>query len=200
MVMLVLCLAGCEAIFTYTPLTSLQRSPSSLPPEQRLAYAQNALASGDIATMTAALAAIEGDPSAEAQYTAAELGIEVSGMPKLLLEAVNGTITIDPGNPSTITTFLHDNPDVQPDFLIAAAARLNSADPATLTPMDYVYGSLGLALDAAKQTDGSYDFTPAKLDAPKAGVAQIFIDEAKAALDPADPMQAYLTALKTYVP
>ena len=187
-------LAGCEAIFTYTPLESLQRSPSSLPPEQRLEYARNALASGDPAAMKAALEAIQNDPGAAAQYMAAQLGIEVSGVPQLLLDAVDGTITIDA---LSINAFLAANPGVQPDYLVAAAARLASADPSTLTPMDYLYGALGLALDAADQGNGTYDLT--SLDAGKTVIAQAFITKAVGALDPSDPMAVFVNALDTFV-
>jgi hypothetical protein len=201
---LVVLLAGCEAIFTYTPLASLQRAPSSLSAEQRLEYAQNALASGDKIAMAAALLAIQNDPGAPAQYAAAQLGIEVSGVPQLLLDAVDGKISINSGDPSSITTFLAANPGVQPDFLIAAAARLDAADPATLQPMDFVYGALGLALDAAKQTNGTYDFSKINLlDRPtkaKADAATNFVSEALVALSPTDPLRVYLSALGSYVP
>ncbi len=68
-------LVGCQAMFTYSPLKGLQRPPSSMTPAQRLTYAQDALASGDTAAMTAAYQAIMNDPSADAQYTVAQLGI-----------------------------------------------------------------------------------------------------------------------------
>ncbi len=121
-------------------------------------------------------------PARAAQYTAAQLGIEVSGVPQLLLDAVDGKVTINVGDPSSITTFLADNPDAQPDLLIAAAARLDAAAPATLQPMDYVYGAIGLALNAAQQPDGSFNFS--SLDPAKTTVAQTFIAEAVAALPP----------------
>ena len=197
LVVLMAGLGGCEAIFTYTPLSLLQRPPSSLPLEQRLEYAQNALASGDKTVMAAALLAIQDDPSPEAQYTAAQLGIEISGVPQLFLDAVNGTVTISSGDPSSIIAFLTDHPEVQPDFLIAAAARFDAADPLTLQPMDFVYGALGLALNAAKQTDGTYDF--GNLDAGKAATAQTFIAEAAANPAIPDSMQTYLSALNSYV-
>ena len=197
---LLLCgLVGCQAIFTYTPLASLQRSPASMTPEQRLAYAENALASGDKTAMLAAYNAIAtaNDTGAAAQYTAAELGIEISGVPQLLLEVVSGQVTLSSSDPSSITSFLAANTDVQPGFLIAAAAKLDSADPSTLQPMDFVYGAMGLALDAAKQSDGSFNFS--SLNGAKVTVATNFINDAIATLSPSDPLQSYLSVLETYI-
>ncbi len=194
-------LTGCQAIFTYTPLTALQRSPASLPAAQRLEYAQNALASGDKTAMAAALLAIQDDPSSAAQYTAAQLGIEVSGVPQLLLAAVDGTVNFASGATS-ITDFLAQNPAVQPDYLIAAANRvaaLSTTDPAALQPMDYVYGALGLALDAAKQPDGTFNFAAIVPTDPKPVAAQAFINAAIATLSPTDPTQAFLSAFGGFV-
>ena len=68
-------LAGCQDIFTYTPLKGLQRDPSTLSASQRLVYAQEALASGDKEAMQAAYNAIKNDTSPDAVHLTAELGI-----------------------------------------------------------------------------------------------------------------------------
>jgi hypothetical protein len=191
--MLLVSLAGCQAVFTYTPLTFLQRPPSSLPPAQQLEYAQNALASGDKSAMAAALLVIQNDPSPAAQYTAAELGIEVSGVPQLLLDVVNGTQNLT--SESSIAAYMNGTSGVQPGYLIDAAARvanLAATDPSALQPMDYVYGALGLALDAA-DTNGTIDFTTIVPGDPKPTAALAFINTAIATLPPGDPTQAFLS-------
>ncbi len=47
LIALLVSLGSCEAVFTYSPLSGLQRDPSSLPTGQKITYAENALASGD---------------------------------------------------------------------------------------------------------------------------------------------------------
>jgi hypothetical protein len=81
-------LGGCQALFTYTPLKGLQRDPASLSAEQKLVYAQDALASGDKSAMQAAYNAIKADTGNDASHLAAELGIELSGVPGLIDSAV----------------------------------------------------------------------------------------------------------------
>ncbi len=200
LVVILACLGGCQAIFTYSPLTALQRSPASLPPAQQLEYAQNALASGDKTAMTAALAVIKNDPSPAAQYTAAQLGIEVSGVPDLLLQAVDGD-TSAISSAASIDSYLAVHPEIQPDYLIDAANRvaaLSTSDPTALQPMDYVYGALGLALDAAKRPDGTFNVSsiPAPVASPPNATftAQQFILLASTTLPAGDPTQAFLTA------
>ena len=67
----VLVFGGCQAIFTYSPLTGLQTPPSSMTPAQRLTYAQDALASGDQSAMLKAYDAIKNDTGAQSQYITA---------------------------------------------------------------------------------------------------------------------------------
>jgi len=173
-------LAACQALFTYTPLTGLQRSPATMTPAQQITYAQDALASGDKAAMTTAYDAIKDDTSTTASYTAAQLAVEISGVPALLVKAISDP-SFSSGGTADVTSFLAANPSIQPQFLVAAAQKLDSVPKADLTPMDFVYGGLGLVLDAATQTDGSINFS--SLDSTKMATAQTFINYA---LDPAN--------------
>ena len=143
---LVMLIGGCQAIFTFSPLSGLQRDPSTLSPEQRLTYAQDALASGDPAAMKKAYDAIKNDTRGTAQYTTAQLGIELSGVPTVLRQIAS--------DPSTVTTqlnaidqFIADN-HLDPTYMAAAAVQLQNAAAAgvTLAPMDYAMGSMGILL------------------------------------------------------
>jgi hypothetical protein len=162
-----LLLDGCEAIFTFSPFTGLQRDPSSLTPEQRLTYAQDALASGDLSAMQDALDAIKNDTSHPAVYTSAKLEIELSGLPALGVD-VNDTSNLDSvvGNATTVDGFLAAHPDLKPSLVIDAGERLKSLEGDTpLTVTDRVVGAIGLALAASAGTDPIYDLTHADLTA-----------------------------------
>jgi len=145
----VLACSGCQAIFTYFPLTGLQRPPSSMTPDQPLTYAKDALASGDIAAMKRAYDAIVNDTSADAQYTAARLGIELSGIPTVLREVAGDTSTIA-ANLDTIGAFIASH-NLDPNYMVAAGLQLKALDSAgqTLTTMDRAMGAMGLLLDGA---------------------------------------------------
>ncbi len=202
----VLVLGGCQAIFTYSPVQALQRDPSTLTAAERLTYAENALASGNKDTMKIAYNAIKNDPGTAAQYTAAQLGIEASGVPSLILTAVTdmlsgGTSAFTSGGPSVVTDFLAANPSVDPSYLIAASGNLLNVPAANLTTMDSVYGGLGMALDAAKQPDGSFNFAAA--DPTKMAAAQTFVNNATvsadATLSATDPVRVFLDMYNTYI-
>ncbi len=82
-------LSSCQAVFTFSPFSALQRDPDNLPPEQQVAWAENALASGDAASMTEAYALIadllENDPdNPELNLLAVDLAIGGSGLAGLL--------------------------------------------------------------------------------------------------------------------
>jgi hypothetical protein len=160
-----LLLGGCEAVFTFSPFTGLQRDPSNLTPEQRLSYAQDALASGDLDAMQSALDAIKDDTSHTAVYTSAKLEVELSGLPTLGLD-INDTTSLDSvvGESETVDDFLTAHPGLQPSMIIDAGARLKSLeDVVPLSVTDRVVGAIGLALAAAADTDPIYDLTKVDL-------------------------------------
>jgi hypothetical protein len=192
-------LAGCQDVFTYAPLSFLQRAPSSMSHEQAMNYAEQALASGDEAAMKAAFEALKDDTSDSGMYLAAQLAIEVSGISDFLVEVVTGAAALpDTGDSATLTDWLSVNSSpAQEEYLIAAADRLAAVNADDLTTMDYVYGSLGMALDAATQPDGTVDFAaadPVKLDA-----AQAFMQSALDGMSPDDPSYAFLDSYNTYL-
>ncbi|MGA2642607.1 MAG: hypothetical protein ABSG21_17090 [Spirochaetia bacterium] len=187
-------LGGCQAIFTYSPLSGLQRDPASMSPAQRLTYAQNALDSGDATAMQKAYDAIKNDTSAAAQYTAALLGIELSGVPTLLRQSVS--------NPSNVTTDLNGiqafiaNNNLQPALMVAAYGQLANAAAAgqVLAPMDYVMGSMGFLLG---NTGGTWDITHAT--AGSGAAAQAILAQANIASLPSGDLKTFLTDYNTYL-
>ena len=159
-------MGGCEAIFTSSPFTGLQRNPSSLSPEQQITYAQDALASGDKTAMQAAYDALKSETSATAVYMTAELGIELSGVPTLLTAAINDPtiLSTGAGNATAVGDYIAAHPGLQPALIIDAAQRLQAlaASGTAMTTNDRILGAIGLALGAA--TPPAYDFTAPGVD------------------------------------
>jgi hypothetical protein len=197
---------GCEQIFTYSPIKFLQRPVSELTLEQQIQYGEDALASGDAGKMTVAYRALnEETDSAEAQYMAAQLAIELSGVPEFLVDAMDpeSGLTLElTEDPDGFLAYVEEN-GLDPEYLAQAAANLQNAQALgiPLEPMDYVMGTLGLLIDAATQSDGTLDFT--LMDADKQAEAVAFVTEDAAdalieSLPSSDPMKALLTALQDY--
>jgi len=199
LILLPFLLMACEKVFTTTPLEFLQRSPENMTAEQRMTYAEDALASGDTQAMIDAYNALLSDTSDAAVYLAAQLAIEISGISDLLLGVVAGTTTLpESGDSATITDWIDSNGGADTiTYLIAAGDKLASVDSTELSTMDYVYGSLGLALEAAQQDDGSVDF--ANVDVEKMSDAQDFVEEALANMSEDDPSYAFLDSYNTYL-
>jgi hypothetical protein len=157
-------LGGCEQLFTYTPFQGLNRPLSSLSAEQRVKYAQDALASGDAAAMKAAYDAIVADTSASGRYTAAQLGVELSGVPALITEFIADPATAL--GPATIADFMAAHPDLSPAYIVDAGARFAALDGEsyTLSTNDRVLGAIGLALGEAQSTTPPYNFADPAVD------------------------------------
>jgi hypothetical protein len=205
-----LLLGGCEAVFTYSPLSGLQRPPSSMTPAQRLTYAEDALASGDQAAMKGAYDAIKNDSGADAQYLTAQLGIELSGVPDVLVQIASDPSTVS-SQLNTIDAFITAH-NLDPAYMVAAAAQLAAAKAAgaVLTTMDYAMGSMGLLLGAAYANSGStsWDITAAIItnadrDAAGYNPAQTgFLTQAVlnvASLPSGDPLKDFITQLDSFI-
>jgi hypothetical protein len=149
---------GCQALFTYTPLKGLQRDPASLSPEQKLVYAQDALASGDKSAMQAAYNAIKADTGNDARHLTAELGIELSGVPGLINDAITDESLVT-GSGNTIAAYIAAHPALDPSLMIDAGLRMQALDLAgyPLSTNDRILGAIGLALYASQP---SYVLTP----------------------------------------
>ena len=151
-------LAGCQDIFTYTPLKGFQRDPSSLSSEQRLEYAQNALASGDKSTMRDAYDAIKTDTSPDAVHLTAELGIELSGVPGLINDAVTDESAVT-GSGTTIADYINSHEGLDPLLIIDAGQSMVvlAGTGYLLSTNDRILGAIGLALG---DSSPSYVLTP----------------------------------------
>ena len=177
-----LAISGCQALFTTSPFSFLQRDVDNLPLAQQVTYAEDALAGGDEAAMAASYAAIEEEALApgadpELTYLAAQLAMELSGAPDLVYQVMDNQV--DFSDSTTLDTFM----DSVDGAYVSAAADLfvlmQDDDLEVLTVTDLLLGAGCLLFQAADAEGGgdvsaltTTDVEPA-LDFSNAGLAEL---------------------------
>jgi len=141
-------LTACEQFFTTSPLEWAQRNPSSLPKEQRIAYAQQALGSGDTKELKKAYDAIKNINDPDTQYLASQVAIEASG--------INDAITKALEDPENVDTQKVLN-DIDGEWLDNAEKSMAKADEdgADISKEDYVAMSAAMAIRYGQESGGS---------------------------------------------
>ncbi len=136
-----LLLASCQQVFTYSPLSWAQRDPSTLPEAQKIAYAEEALASGDITAVKAAYEALKTSPDPDTQALASQLAVSASGFNEAIADALS-TQTFDD---TTIK-------GIDRTWLISAVTAMDTADSggAAITSDEYLTVAAGLVVLAAQ--------------------------------------------------
>jgi hypothetical protein len=147
--------AGCEAFFTFNVFSGLQRDPASLPPEQQVKYAEDALASGDTEAMQAAYPLIaaqaaENPDDPELQLLAADLAIGASGVNDLIADFDPDTATADDLNDALSS--------VDTETLGEVAGYVQAAEDAGGTPSDAQYANAAAAIVINKaEAEGGFE-------------------------------------------
>jgi hypothetical protein len=196
-------LAGCQAVFTYSPLSFLQRDPANLPPEQQVSWAEQALASGDPQAMAQAYELVKDDP--DQAYLAASLAAELSGVTQALADAIADLDTIRTYDSTQLEAFLDDFFSSVTDSYASAAGThfqdVMSGAPSQLSGQDMILGALCLAFAAVSPTDNFGGATSLEADA----IDDYFITPGlnvllNVLLLPADdPAVEILTQLQTFI-
>ncbi|RKX82443.1 MAG: hypothetical protein DRP57_09875 [Spirochaetes bacterium] len=198
-------MSGCQAVFTYSPLSFLQRDPSTLSAAEQRTYAENALASGDADAIAKAYDAIKAllkdnpdDP--ELNLLAAKLGVEVSGIPSLIDQIIQGSLDLSgPDALDDVSDFINSD-SVDPQAMIDAGTYYKNAESSgELTSTDYIMGSLGILLGAASGEDLS---DPGSWDTASQNEAQDAVDFLNKGIEnlPADdPARDILTGFSDYL-
>jgi hypothetical protein len=150
-----LILTGCEQVFTYSPLSGLQRDPSTLSDDQKRQYARDALDSGDDSAVQEAYELLKDSTDPEDQSLAVDLAIESSGVTDVILTLVSQSGTSEPEQ--IIETINESLDDLNLDILTESAdilQNLGNNEEGEPTVEQYVLTGLGLALDAAQEAGG----------------------------------------------
>lgn len=165
-------LFSCQQIFTYSPLSWAQRDPANLPDAQKIAYAEEALASGDPAAVEAAYDALKDSTDPDTQALVSQLAVSASGLDDAIAEAV-ATMTFDPAVINTIDgTWLDDAETAM------LAADTGGAD---ITPEEYLTVAAAIIVIDAQDNHGN-DITAVDLTSPTAPYDQNSANPAERAL------------------
>ena len=152
-----LALVGCEAIFTFSPVSFLQTPLTNLSPDELGAFGDDALNAGDPAAMQAALDAVVdalADPditpeeAAELSLVGGSLAIELSGVGDLLGEVLTGELGLaDFADVEDAINSL----DIDLDLLSDGADLMVDANEggAELDSGELVLGAIGLIVNPA---------------------------------------------------
>jgi hypothetical protein len=174
-VITVIVVSACERVFTTSPLEFLQRDTSSYSEAQTLTFAEDALASGDEAAMTAAFELLADSENPETQLVAVELALGAAGV-ETVLTSVIANLAVEGADPETVLTdALEAFTEEDLALLVSAATLLDAADESIVpTAEQYVFAAIGLIAAAADDAGGidGLDSLPADSD------AQAYIDQA----------------------
>jgi hypothetical protein len=190
-------LSGCDAIFTYSALSGLQRDPADMPLDQRVKYAEDALASGDEGAIADAYDAIKDDAASSSdgdlQLLAGELALELSGINDAFDDLINmdlgGTMAENETYINQLVASL-DASFVSDSAGLYQQADINGGD---LSGTDYMLGALAiLAAAVADPAQGNGDVGTLASTDPGVVAAIAFLAAAQAALPPDDPSFALL--------
>jgi len=192
--LIVSCLASCQAVFTWSPLAFLQRDPTEMTAEQKLSFAEQALASGDDAVVEKAYEAVAAEAAKpdniddpEIQYTAAQLALEVSGVSEVF-DSVLGSLA--GGGSVDISAATLDLIDDEAALANAGDFLVNADGAgADLSASDYLVGAIALVV-----SDPSTDVDAGTVDETSPDVIQAvdFITQAIAELPADDPTVDFL--------
>lgn len=144
-------LVSCEAVFTFSPLKSFQRNPANMTPAQQVAYAEQALQSGDPATMKAAYDTIKNSTNPQTNLLAGELAFGASGASDALTKAL-----ADVASGASISSLQTELNTVDINLATQGAQSIMkaSAGGATVSDSQYAIASASYAVAAAQQAGG----------------------------------------------
>lgn len=153
-IFLFLLLVSCQQIFTFSPVSWAQRDPANLPDDQKVAYAEGVLSSGDTDAIAEAYEIINDLVSAnpddvELQLLAADLALGGSG----IADAIENIDidTLGSGSIEDILTGIDlDLVSASADHVVAAEAL----DPTAVSEEQYLNTGLILLAQAADEAGG----------------------------------------------
>ncbi len=156
-VLLITLFTACQAVFTYSPFSFLQRDIADRPVAEQVDRARDALSSGDVTQMAAAYAVIEGlletsdDP--ELYLLAADLAFGASGMTDVFISVLQNPDTITESTPEDVQAVL-DTLDVELISKGASYVQTAAAADAEVTDTQYIIAGAALLTSAAEKAGG----------------------------------------------
>jgi ferritin-like metal-binding protein YciE len=151
---ILLALSSCEAIFSTSALSWAQRDPSSLSLEQKLTYAQDALASGDEASMKKAYDSLKTTSDNSLKPLVAELAFGAAGVTQAMTDIMGDLInsSSEAQIESAINQLLAGFSADDVALIVSGSALVDAAAAggAALTANQYMLAGVGMLVKAAK--------------------------------------------------
>ena len=159
MVVSILLVAGCQAVFTYSPFSFLQRDISTRPPAEQVARAREALGSGDKDQMADAYEVVvkllETSDDPELYLLAADLAFGASGMTEVFTQALQDLDTISESSSEDLERVLDS---LDPKLISEGVDYVRAAEKAGAEVSDTQYVIAGVALlTSAVDQAGGFD-------------------------------------------
>jgi len=156
-VLLAALFTGCQAVFTYSPFTFLERDLSTRPAVEQVARARDALGSGDSAQMAEAYEAIqvllETSDDPELYLLAADLAFGASGMTEVFASALQNLDTITESTPEDLEAVLDSlNVELITEGVSYVEAAIDAA--AEVTDTQYIIAGAALLTSAVEKAGG----------------------------------------------
>ncbi len=141
---------SCQAVFTYSPFTFLQRDISTRPAAEQISRAREALSSGNREQMADAYAVVEAlleeSDEPELYLLAADLAFGASGMTEVFTQALQDLDTITAGSTEEFEAVLES---LDLDLIADGASHVQAAEAAGAEISDTQYQIAGAALLAS---------------------------------------------------
>ncbi len=212
-ILLGLVLFSCEAVFTYSPVSFLQRDPANMSTAQKVSYAEEALSSGDKTAMAKAYNSIKDlaskDPkNVEINMLAARLAVELSGVPDVINEIVQGNLDLSGSDAGERIADFLDQSGVDPSLMVEASGYYLNAESngGDLSSSDYIMGAMGILLDAANDISSDYSsisdpdaWSSNSSAQTKAKEATDFLDKGLEGLSSDDPAKDVLEQFSNFI-
>ncbi|MFP4364722.1 MAG: hypothetical protein ACLFR1_12740 [Spirochaetia bacterium] len=169
-----LIVSGCQAVFTYSPVSFLQRDVSEMSAAQQAEYAEDALASGDKEKMKEALTAIEqqiaDDPenSEDLMQLVVDLAIEGSGVTDALTDITELQGASDLTEEEQLQQVEDILGSIDTQTIDSAITQINNLEAAgaDVSETQYIMAAVGVVAQM-QETAGSIEdlMSPESLDA-----------------------------------
>ena len=149
--------SACQAVFTYSPFTFLQRDLASLPPEQQVTRAQEALRSGDADQMADAYeivaAMLDSSEDPELDLLAADLAFGASGIMEVFTTVLQDPESISGATSDDLEEILAS---LNLDLISDGAGHVQDAVDAEgeVTEAQYILAASALIAGAAEKAGG----------------------------------------------
>ncbi len=167
-VLILISFSGCEAIFTASPFSGLDRDPSDFDLDRKIEYANQALASGDLTYIEKAYDALVAENSTDGEICllTAKCANELNGMPEIFRAMYDSTHPyylgdIDLSNSDDVDTLNEFAASLDKDYLTLAASYYIDADAynANMNATDYFFAGLSELFDTSTTAGGLSDLS-----------------------------------------